>query len=186
MRVAKTLIDRGITLQKIRKSITYLKKNMPDVEKPLSELKFLTDGSTVFVITGDDKQIVNTLKKGQLVFAIALGDPIEELKRKVIDIEKERKYAVAVRAHKYPVILRADTEDGEYVVERPSLPGCTSRDDTVEEALDMIKDAHSVGCVMWSSRDTDAWRGKAILVRDGGERAQGRRSHSVSDVTHSG
>jgi predicted RNase H-like HicB family nuclease len=141
MGVAKTLIDKGISLQKIRKSITYLKKNMPDVEKPLSELKFLTDGSMVFVITGDDRQIVETLKKGQLVFAIALGDLIEELKGKVVDIEKERRYTVTVRAQKYPVILRADTEDGGYWVECPSLPGCASQGDTVEEALDMAKDA---------------------------------------------
>jgi predicted RNase H-like HicB family nuclease len=141
MRVAKTLIDKGITLQKIRKSITYLKKNMPDVEKPLSELKFLTDGNTLFVITGDDRQIVDTLKKGQLVFAIALGDLIEELKGKVIDIEKERRYTVTVQTHKYPVVLRADTEDGGYWVECPSLPGCASQGDTVEEALDMVKDA---------------------------------------------
>ena len=79
LKVAKTLMEKGITLQKIRKAITYLKTNMPDVEKPLSELRFLTDGATIFVITRDDKQIVDTLKKGQLVFSIALGDLIEGL-----------------------------------------------------------------------------------------------------------
>ena len=141
MKVAKTLKDRGVTLQKIRKSITYLKKNMPDVEQPLSELRFLTDGNTVFVITGDDRQIIDTLKKGQLVFAIALGDLIEELKGKVIDIEKKRKYDVTVRGQKYPVVLHADTEDGGYWVECPSLPGCVSQGDTIEESLEMIKDA---------------------------------------------
>lgn len=141
MKVARTLMDKGITLQKIRKSITYLKKNMPDVEKPLSELRFLTDGNTVFVITRDDKQIVDTLKKGQLVFSIALGDLIEELLGKVIDIEKQRKYEVSVKGHKYPVTLHADTEDGGYWVECPSLPGCVSQGDTVEETLEMIRDA---------------------------------------------
>lgn len=141
MKVARTLMDKGITLQKIRKSITYLKKNMPDVEKPLSELRFLTDGNTVFVITRDDKQIVDTLKKGQLVFSIALGDLIEELLGKVIDIEKQRKYEVSVKGHKYPVTLHADTEDGGYWVECPSLPGCSSQGDTVEETLEMIRDA---------------------------------------------
>lgn len=141
MKVARTLMDKGITLQKIRKSITYLKKNMPDVEKPLSELRFLTDGNTVFVITRDDKQIVDTLKKGQLVFSIALGDLIEELLGKVIDIEKQRKYEVSVKGHKYTVILHADTEDGGYWVECPSLAGCSSQGDTVEETLEMIKDA---------------------------------------------
>lgn len=141
MKVAKTLMDKGIALQKIRKSITYLKKSLPDVEKPLSELRFLTDSNTVFVITRDDKQIVDTLKKGQLVFSIALGDLIEELRGKVTDIEKQRKYEVSVKGHKYPVILHVDTEDGGYWVECSSLPGCASQGDTVEEALEMIRDS---------------------------------------------
>ncbi|NLT21686.1 MAG: MerR family transcriptional regulator [Syntrophorhabdus sp.] len=141
MRVAKTLLDEGISLQKIRKAITYLKKNMPDVKKPLSQLKFVTDGSTLFVITRDEKRIIDVLRKGQLVFSIALGSLIEELKGKVIDMEAERKYEVAVKGRKYSVVLHADTEDGGYWVECPSLPGCSSQGDTVEEALEMIKDA---------------------------------------------
>ena len=141
MRVAKTLLDEGISLQKIRKAITYLKKNMPDVKKPLSQLKFVTDGSTLFVITRDEKRIIDVLRKGQLVFSIALGNLIEELKGKVIDMEAERKYEVALKGRKYSVVLHADTEDGGYWVECPSLPGCSSQGDTVEEALEMIKDA---------------------------------------------
>jgi len=141
IKVAKTLLEKGVSLQKIRKSINYLKKNMPDVKKPLSELRFLTDGNSVFVITQDDKQIIDTLKRGQLVFSIALGGLIEELKGTVIDIEKERNYKIAIRGRKYSVILHADTEDGGYWVECPSLSGCSSQGDTVEEALEMIKDA---------------------------------------------
>jgi predicted RNase H-like HicB family nuclease len=63
------------------------------------------------------------------------------LRGKVIDIEKERKYEVTVKGHKYPVTLHTDTEDGGYWVECPSLPGCASQGDTVEEALEMVKDA---------------------------------------------
>jgi predicted RNase H-like HicB family nuclease len=39
------------------------------------------------------------------------------------------------------VILIPDLEDGGYTVEVPSLPGCISEGDTVEEALANIKDA---------------------------------------------
>ena len=114
---------------------------MPDVKKPLSQLKFVTDGSTLFVITRDEKRIIDVLRKGQFVFSIALGNLIEELKGKVIDMEAERKYEVAVKGRKYPVVLHADTEDGGYWVECPSLPGCSSQGDTVEETLEMIRDA---------------------------------------------
>ncbi len=143
IKVAKTLLDNGLTLQKIRKAVTYLKKHIKEVEKPLAELRFLTDGKTIFVITGDDKQIMDTLKQGQLVFSIALGDLIEKLRGEVIDLEKERKYSVTVKGKKYRVILRADMEDGGYWGECPDLPGCASQGDTIEETLDMMKDAIS-------------------------------------------
>lgn len=130
IKVARTFLDKGISLQKIRKAITCLKKNIPDAGKPLPELRFVTDGNTLFMITKDEKQIIDTLKKGWLVFTIALGDLIEELKGKAIDIGKERKYEVMFKAHKYPVILHAKTEDGGYRVECLSLSGCSSRGDT--------------------------------------------------------
>lgn len=141
LKVAKTLMDKGISLQRIRKAINYLKKNMPEVEKPLSKLKFLTDSETVFVLTTDKKTIIDTLKNGQVVFSIAIGEIVESLKGKVVDLQKERRYVVTVRGKKYPVILHRDTEDGGYWIECPSLPGCASQGDTVEEALEMIKDA---------------------------------------------
>jgi predicted RNase H-like HicB family nuclease len=141
MKVAKTLLDKGISLQKIRKAITYLKKNMPEVEKPLAEIRFLTDGETIFVLTKDKKEIIDTLKSGQLVFAIALGEIVEGLKGEIVALQKERKYEVTVKSKKYPVILHPDTEDGGFWIECPSLPGCSSQGDTVEEALEMIKDA---------------------------------------------
>ena len=141
LKVAKTLMDKGISLQKIRKAISYLKKNMPGIERPLSELKFLTDGETIFVLTKDNKIIIDTLKSGQLIFSIALGEIVESLKGDVLSLREERKYTVAVRGKKYPVILHPDMEDGGYWIECPSLPGCASQGDTVEEALEMIKDA---------------------------------------------
>jgi len=141
LRVAKTLIDKGISLQKIRKAINYLKKNMPEIRKPLSEVRFLTDGETIFVLTKDNKVIIDTLKSGQLVFSIALGEIVESLKGEVVALQKEKKYTVTVKGKKYSVILNTDTEDGGYWIECSSLPGCASQGDTVEEALEMIKDA---------------------------------------------
>jgi antitoxin HicB len=44
---------------------------------------------------------------------------------------------------KYRVIIEPD-EDGVYVVEVPSLPGCISQGQTRAEAIDNIKEAISV------------------------------------------
>ncbi len=141
LRVAKTLIDKGVSLQKIRKTIAYLKKNFPDIKRPLGEMRFLTDGETIFVLTSKKGVILDTLSKGQIVFAVALGEIIRELKGDVEKISRDRKYKVSAKGKSYEVILHPDLEDGGFWVECPALPGCASQGDTVEEALGMIKDA---------------------------------------------
>ncbi len=141
LKVAKTLIDKGVSLQKIRKAITYLKKNFPDIKKPLAEMRFLTDGDTIFVLADKKEKILDTLARGQMVFALALGELIEELKGDVKKISQDRKYKVTVNRKAYEVILHPDSEDGGFWVECPALSGCSSQGDTLEEALEMIKDA---------------------------------------------
>jgi predicted RNase H-like HicB family nuclease len=141
LKVARTLIDKGVSLQKIRKAITYLKKNFPDVKKPLAEMRFLTDGEAIFVLADKKEKILDTLARGQMVFALAIGELIEELKGEVKKINQDRKYKVMVNRKSYDVILHPDTEDGGFWVECPTLSGCSSQGDTVEEALEMIKDA---------------------------------------------
>ncbi len=46
---------------------------------------------------------------------------------------------------KYKVVI-SEGEDGWYVVECPTIPGCVSQGKTVEEALENIKDA-MYGCL---------------------------------------
>jgi len=140
-KVANFLRDRGLSLQKIRKSLNYLRKHLPEVEKPLAQLRFLTDGETIFVLTNKDKEIIDTLKKGQYVLAIAIEELINDLRGKTSKIARERTYMVKVFKREFKVILHPDLEDGGYWVECPELPGCSSQGDSVEEALDMIKDA---------------------------------------------
>jgi predicted RNase H-like HicB family nuclease len=146
LKVAKTLLDKGISLQKFRKAVWYLKKNMPNVDKPLSDLKFLTDGETIFVLTKDSRVVIDTLRHGQFMFSVALGSIIEELKGEVKILHDRRKYEVRVMGKKYPVVVHADTEDGGFWVECTDIPGCASQGDTLEEALTMIADAIE-GCL---------------------------------------
>jgi len=140
-KVAKFLRDQGLSLQKIRKSLNYLRKHLPEIEKPLAQLRFLTNGETIFVLTNKNKEIIDTLKKGQYVFAIAIGELINDLKGKMSEMIVDRVYMVNVSKRRFKVILHPDLEDGGYWVECLELPGCSSQGDSVEEALDMIRDA---------------------------------------------
>jgi predicted RNase H-like HicB family nuclease len=140
-KVAKFLRDQGLSLQKIRKSLNYLRKHLPEIEKPLAQLRFLTDGETIFVLTNKNKEIIDTLKKGQYVLSIAIGELINELKGETSKMTMDRVYMVNVSKRKFKVILHPDLDDGGYWIECPELPGCSSQGDSVEEALDMIRDA---------------------------------------------
>ncbi len=140
-KVAKFLRDQGLSLQKIRKSLNFLRKHLPEIEKPLAQLRFLTDGETIFVLTNKNREIIDTLKKGQCVFAIAIEELINDLKGKTSKMSKDRVYMVNVLKRSFKVILHVDLEDGGYWIECPELHGCSSQGDSVEEALDMIKDA---------------------------------------------
>jgi predicted RNase H-like HicB family nuclease len=140
-KVAKFLRDQGLSLQKIRKSLNYLRKHLPAIEKPLAQLRFLTDGETIFVLTNKNREIIDTLKKGQCVFAIAIEELINDLKGKTSKMAMDRVYMVNVLKRRFKVILHPDLENGGYWIECPELPGCSSQGDSVEEALDMIKDA---------------------------------------------
>ncbi len=47
---------------------------------------------------------------------------------------------------RYPVVITPDPEDGGFVAECPSIPGCVSQGDTIEEAVANIRDAIE-GCL---------------------------------------
>lgn len=43
--------------------------------------------------------------------------------------------------HRYTILLHPDEEQGGYTVTVPSLPGCITEGDTLEEAIAMAKEA---------------------------------------------
>jgi len=143
LKVVKTLRDHRISLQKIRRSLEYLQSHFPEIRRPLLELKFLTDGETIFILTADQKEILDTLRS-QFVFMLAIGELIHELRGEVISSIQKIKEKVIVEGKEYEVILTPEIEDGGYSVICPSLGGCRSQGDTKAEALAMIKDAISL------------------------------------------
>ena len=43
--------------------------------------------------------------------------------------------------YEYTVVLEPDPEEGGYTVTVPALPGCVTEGDTLEEAIEMARDA---------------------------------------------
>ncbi len=141
LRVAKRLKDEGISLQKIRKALTYLRKNFPERKEPLTELRFLTDGDTIFVVDRDPQRILDTLKGGQFVFSLALGEIIEGLKGELKKLATPKEEKVMVEGRNFTVVLTPDLEDGGFTVQCREEPAAISHGETEQEALDNIIDA---------------------------------------------
>jgi len=88
LKAAKRLKESGVSLQKIRKSLAYLHKYLPDGTLPLAEMVFLTDGQTLFVLTTDPIIMVDTLRRGQLVWNVNIGQLFNEVYKQMSHRQK--------------------------------------------------------------------------------------------------
>jgi DNA-binding transcriptional MerR regulator len=137
LKMAKRLKDEGISLQKIRRALAFLRKHFPDLKQPLAELKFLTDGKTVYV-GRNRKKIFDTLNQGQFVFSLALGDIIEELQGELEHFAGPTEETVRVAGQTFTVVLTPDFEDGGFTIQCREIPGVISGGATEQEALDTL------------------------------------------------
>ncbi|MGQ9474759.1 MAG: MerR family transcriptional regulator [Actinomycetota bacterium] len=90
LRTITGMLKQGISLQKIRKTMDFLRTHT-DRERPLSECKLVTDGSTIFEICDHPQQLLDTLRKGQVAFCIALDNIVQELQYRLVELRRERK-----------------------------------------------------------------------------------------------
>lgn len=78
LRVIKRLLDTGIGLERIRAALDELAAR----GRSLADVTLASDGRTVYAID-DDRQLLDLLRRGQGVFAIALEPLVEELRGEV-------------------------------------------------------------------------------------------------------
>lgn len=140
LKVAKRLREEGISLQKIRTALEYLRKNFPDVKAPLAELRFLTNGVDIFVLTDVPDAILDALK-GQFVFSFALGELIDGLRGTIKKLSVPREEKVFVGSRAFTAVLTPDLEEGGYTVVCKEIAAAISQGETIQEALDNIADA---------------------------------------------
>jgi predicted RNase H-like HicB family nuclease len=157
LRVGKRLKDEGISLQQIRKALAYLRKNFPEKKEPLAELRFLTDGKELFVLTDDPDVALDALKR-QFVFSLALGEIIEGLQGelKKLTIHKEEKVMVEDRT--FTAVLTPDLEDGGFTVQCKEVPAAISQGETEQEALDNITEVLEEHFAYLKKREIDKVR----------------------------
>ena len=90
LRAAKRLIDAGVSVQRIRKSIRALREILPTVRKPLSELVLIATGDVVLAFR--DGTAFDAISGQEWIFEVA------ELQREVEDWQRSADARTAASA----------------------------------------------------------------------------------------
>ena len=96
LRVIKSLIDAGVSLQQTRRAVDYLRQ---DLKQPLEEVTILSDGHSIYACRSKD-EVIDLLARGQGVFGIAVGKVYEELQGSVADLSSRREASQETDARK--------------------------------------------------------------------------------------
>lgn len=91
LRVIKSLLDTGISLQRIRAAIEFVRVRGLD----LRAITLISDGRQVYAVD-DQREIIDLLSRGQGVFAIALQPVVADVEARITALPAERA-APAVR-----------------------------------------------------------------------------------------
>ena len=85
LKVVKKLLDAGISLQQIRTAIDHLRsRGVQD----LSQVTLMSDGASVYECTSD-LEVVDLLRGGQGMFAIALGGVWRDIEGALLTLPRE-------------------------------------------------------------------------------------------------
>lgn len=79
LKVVKSLLDAGVSLQNIRKAIEVLRSRG---EHDLAEITLISDGTTVYECRSPE-EVVDLLRGGQGVFGIALAGAVADIRGSV-------------------------------------------------------------------------------------------------------
>lgn len=89
LRVVRSLLNNGMSLQRVRRAWDYLRRE-GDMDDHLADVKLVTDGQTIFHIGTDEGELIDALQGGQLVFFMAIGDIVREVRDDVTRFELDR------------------------------------------------------------------------------------------------
>ena len=89
LRVIKTLLDNGMSIQRVRRAWKYLTKN-GNLDDQLSNIRLVSDGKTIYSV--EDEVVFDALKSGQLAFFETIDQVTKEVREDVskFELDKER------------------------------------------------------------------------------------------------
>ena len=135
LRVIRELRQAGVSLQKIRRAVSWLQRALPRVATPLTDLTLVTDGKRIFLLSPNPGKLIDVLADGQMALAIPMGGMLREVAK-----ELPRAKAKDPMRYDLPEVVEPG-ESGYYVGYCPVLRGCVAQGRTREEAQANLKKA---------------------------------------------
>ena len=89
LRVVRSLIDNGMSLQRVRRAWEYLRRR-GDMDSHLSDSTLVTNGVTIFDISSQDGEVLDALREGQLAFFAEIDQIAREVEEDVTRFELDR------------------------------------------------------------------------------------------------
>ena len=89
LKVIKTLLDNGMSIQRVRRAWRYLSRN-GDLQDQLSKTKLSSDGETIYTV--EENKVLDALKHGQLAFFETIDYVAKEVEEDLskFELDKER------------------------------------------------------------------------------------------------
>lgn len=127
LRVIGDLRRAGVSMQRIKRAVGWLRRHVTKVKTPLAELAFATDGRRIFYLSPNPGKLVDVLAGGQAVLIVPMAG-MEHIEPDVSEPEAE-----SLAAYDLPQKIELG-EDGYFVGNCPVLRGCWAQGRTREEA----------------------------------------------------
>jgi DNA-binding transcriptional MerR regulator len=89
IKAIKGLIEAGMSLQKVREAIDYIRGAM--TEDPSELTLIATEGTILIFGPGEEAQLIDALKGGQIALSLALGPLYDELQKSVSELEASKR-----------------------------------------------------------------------------------------------
>ena len=89
LRVVKSLLDSGMSLQRVRRAWEFL-SNKAGLDEHLAEVKLVTDGKSIFRVVRREAEVMDALRDGQMAFFVAIDEVARQVSDEVAEFRRDR------------------------------------------------------------------------------------------------
>lgn len=93
LRVVKSLLDGGMSLQRVRRAYRFL-RDRAGMDEHLSEVKLVTDGKSIFKVCRREGEVLDALREGQMAFFVAIDEIVRAVDANVAEFRQDRRQFV--------------------------------------------------------------------------------------------